>query len=89
MLLEFKQKRLTAGCQPQNSLKKRREAELKTSQCTLFQGLPEIMVHTYINLRKGLQELDPDLTAISFIVVPAICVIWSGRHESRYKLEKQ
>lgn len=38
-----------------------------------FKDFPETVDHTYISLRKGLQGLDSDLTAISFRVVPVTC----------------
>lgn len=37
-----------------------------------FKDFPETVVHTSINLRKGLRELDRHLAVISFKVVPAI-----------------
>lgn len=55
---------------------------LKKLSVLYFKDFPEIVVHTYIILREGLQELYPNLATISFTVVPAICVAWSCRQES-------
>lgn len=43
---------------------------------------------TPILTAEKVKQQDSDLAAISFIVVPAICVIRSCRHESRYRTGK-
>lgn len=43
---------------------------------------------TPILTAEKVKHQDSDLAAISFIVVPAICVIWSCRHESQYRIGK-